>query len=136
MAAIDWNNELGVDFSCLEDLDPSLTLVDGNLALGQSSGRRLITPRGGLFYDRNFGSCVRRFLKAGVTTPTRIGRMCEQEVLKDERVKAVAAEVSWSDQDETLEIGLRITPVAGRTFALTINVDELDVELLYSDVVV
>ena len=132
----DFDNSTGVDFTCLTDLDASLTLVDTRTVLGESTARRLITPRGGLFYDRDFGGCVRRFLKASGFSPSQIARTVESETEKDERVDSAAAEVTYDEQSETLEIGVRIRPVEGEEFDLTVIVDALSVELLNEDVLV
>jgi len=131
-----FDDPLGVDFHCVDDLDPSLTLVQGNTALGQSTARRLITPAGGLFYDRWYGGCVRRFLKSSGVTVAQVSRTVEAETIKDERADSAAAEVTFDDQSDTLEIKERITPVTGKTFVLTVNVDELSIEVLNEDVIV
>jgi hypothetical protein len=79
---------LGVDVSCYPDLDPLGTLVSGNTALAQAIARRLTTPRGGLFYDTNYGTDLRLYLNEGMTNEaqSRIKAAIESECAKDERV--------------------------------------------------
>lgn len=135
--ATDFSSSLGVDYHCITDLDASLSLVYGNTALGQSTARRHITPRGGLFYDRDYGNCIRRFFKASGFTLPRLARVVESETIKDERVRNTAALVEQSSTDyEDITIVERITPITGQPFDLTITVDELSVEVLAEDVVI
>lgn len=131
----DFTAEHGVDYACVTDLDPSLTLRDTRVTLGESCARRIITPRGGLFYDRDYGNCVRRFLHASGFSANQIARFVEAEILKDERVNAVAADVEFDTQTETLTIRIRVKPVTNEIFDLTLSVDDLTVELLQEDVV-
>lgn len=134
--ATDFGDPLGVDYHCITDLDASLTVVTGNTALGQSTARRHITPRGGLFYDRSYGDCIRRFLKASGFTQAQLARVIEHETVKDERVRNTAALVELDPEDvEDITIVERVTPVTGQPFDLTLTVDELGVELLNEDVV-
>jgi len=80
----------GADFDCTNDLNPALTLISGRLLLAQALYHRLITPRGGLFYDPNYGLGIQSYLNAGLTAPqiARIGSLCDAEYLKDDRVIA------------------------------------------------
>jgi len=132
----DFNDPLGVDFACIDDLDASLTLVSGNIGLGHSAARRHITPRGGLFYDRDYGNDVRRFLKSSGFSPAQGARIVESETLKDERVRATAAEVDFDLDNGDLLIKERITPIEGQSFDLTLSIDELTVRLLNEDVTI
>ena len=133
--ATNFDNALGVDFHCIDDLDASLSIKDTRVVLGESVARRLITPRGGLFYDRNYGYDIRRYFKAGGLSRAQLARLVEAEIYKDERVKSAAVGVEWDRQDEALTVDIRLTPVTGQAFQLTITVDDLTVELLSEDVV-
>jgi len=130
---IDFASELGVDFACVTDLDADLSLVDGQTALLQSCARRITTPRGGLFYDANYGIDVRDFLKQSGFSETQAARIIEQELLKDERMLNAVAAVTLNQIDETVTINIEIESDAG-PFTLTITVTNLTVELLASDV--
>lgn len=80
--------DYGSDISTVPDLDPSYSVITGPRVVAEAVARRLITPRGGLFYDLNYGYDVRQFLNAIITPglASTISSQCEQEALKDERV--------------------------------------------------
>lgn len=132
--ATNFDAELGVDISCVLDLDPSMVLLDTTSTLGQACARRLITPRGGLFYDREYGNDLRVFLKRTGYSAAQIARFVEAELLKDERVENVAADVEYDDNTEALSVDIRVRAVTGKEFDLTLNVSSLTVELLSEDV--
>ena len=115
--AVDFENSLGVDFSCVDDIDPSLTLVDGRLGLAQSIARRISTPRGMLFYDSDYGSDIR----GRISRPTDdkiTSRLVEAEAIKDERIEDVAADVTFAEATETLSIEVTLEDADG-PFTLT-----------------
>lgn len=119
---------LGSDFSCVEDLDPNLTPVEGRLGLAQACARRLITPTGGLFYAGDYGDDIRRFLNSITnSTPLRIAATAEGECEKDERVNRADASVEISGDRLNLEV--RLTDDSG-PFTFTLSVDDLTAELL------
>lgn len=127
--------DLGTDISCVDDLAPSFATVSGTLALSQAIARRLITPRGGLFYDEDYGIDLRAYLNAGIARGTgfafRLGAQIEAECLKDERVETVAAAVTFDDANEKLTVALNGVASTG-PFRLTLSVTSLTVELLRS----
>jgi hypothetical protein len=91
--------------------------------------RRLQTPRGGLWYDRDYGTDVRQFLN-GSRSRFTVAAAVEAEALKDERIEEAGAEVTFTDR--TLEIVLRIVTADG-PFSLTVGVSELTVDLISFD---
>lgn len=129
--AYDPNDPLGVDISCYPDLDPSGSLVSGNTCLIQALLRRLITPRGGLFYDPDYGTDVRELVGESIATGgiVSISQAIEQEVLKDERVLLATATMSFNTQTNIVSGTLVITSSTG-PFTLVISVDSLSVSLL------
>ncbi len=121
-------SHLGSDFSCLEDLDANLTPVEGRFALAQASGRRLITPTGGLFYATDYGDDVRRYLNnQAPSTPLRAAATAEGECEKDERVNRCDVTTTQVGTSLTLEVSL--TDDDG-PFDFTLNIDGLSAELL------
>jgi hypothetical protein len=96
------------------------------MAVVEAILRRLQTPRGGLWYDRDYGADVRQFLN-GSRSKFAVAAVVEAEALKDERVEEASADVTFTDT--TLEIVLRIVTAAG-PFDLTIGVSDLTVALL------
>ena len=128
---VDVDDRLGVDFACIDDLDASLSLVDGQTALAQHVARRITSPRGGLFHDVDYGTDARSVLHGAVTlSPTQSARMIEAEAMKDPRVASAAADVSWDQNSETLTVEVRIEDDQGDNFDLTVSIDDLTVELL------
>ncbi len=130
---VDFESALGVDFACIDDIDADLSLVDGKTGLGQACARRITTPRGGLFYDADYGIDVRDFLKQSGFSETQAARIIESEILKDERVDNAVAVVNLNQIDETVTIDIALESEFG-PFALTVTVGNLTVELLLSDV--
>lgn len=90
-SAIGAANVNGWDLSCVNDLDASMTEVGGNLILAQSCARRLITPRGTLVDDANYGYDIAQFLGADLSPADvgKIGSNVTAELLKDDRVQSV-----------------------------------------------
>ncbi len=58
-----------VDVSTFPDLDSSFTLITGRRVIAEAILRRLLTPRGGLAYDPDFGLDVRGWLNEDCTRP-------------------------------------------------------------------
>ena len=121
-------SHLGSDFSCLEDLDANLTPVEGRFALAQASGRRLITPTGGLFYASDYGDDVRRYLNSQApSTPLRAAATAEGECEKDERVNR--CDVTTTQVGNALALQVSLTDDEG-PFDFTLNINSLSAELL------
>lgn len=92
----------------------------------QAVARRLQTPRGGLWYDPDYGTDLRQYLN-GARSRFRVSRDVENEALKDERVLAASASVTFASQ--TMTVVLALTLATG-VFTLTILVTELTVALV------
>ncbi len=90
--------DYGHDLSCITDLDPAMLEIDGRLVLAQALARRLITPRGGLIDDPNYGYDLRLFLNDDQTAAAvaMIGSGIDAEFLKDERVLASTTTVTFT----------------------------------------
>lgn len=121
----------GVDISCVDDLDPMFSLVEGNTTLAQAILRRLSTPRGGLLDDASYGYDVRSLL-CNESTPARLAaaKMAIQtEVEKDERILSCDADLDFNFGLETLAIRLSVTTRSG-PFRLVLSADKVNVEIL------
>lgn len=118
----------GVDIDCTTDHGFVFGLTAGFTTLGNALIRRLITPRGGLWYDPDYGFDVRSYLNVALTR-SKMGELIqgiEAECRKDDRVRdasAVATAVGFPDVD--LRIVLQVTTAAGPTFPLVLSVAEL-----------
>lgn len=122
----------GRDLSCVTDLVLTTT---GELAevepatraaIGEALARRLITPRGALIDDADYGFDVRGYCNRGIDADglRELSARIRSEVTKDDRVDDVTVAVSYNAPTSTLAIRLQIAAVdpALGTFALTFTV--------------
>ncbi|WP_407540458.1 hypothetical protein Q0M94_03405 [Deinococcus radiomollis] len=120
--------DFGTDFSAL----PRLTFAQkkGLANLGEAIARRLMTPRGGLFYDPTYGLDLRRYLNAVNDEATRF----EIEILSaaqcelDERVARADVTVLTLDL-RSAEIDVSLTTLLG-PFRLILAISQVRVEVL------
>jgi len=130
------NDNIGSDFSCVTDVTPGLRVVDGRKCLAQAVARRLITERGGLFYDANYGVDTRAWLgKAEAYRGVR--RKIEDQAYQDERIKAASCDAQFTNAREAdsesegdkLSIELDLVDDTG-PFSLSLDVSAVTVTLL------
>ena len=81
--------DFGTDLTIKPDL--SFELVSGKRNLALALMRRLVTPRGGLFYDPNYGTDLRRYLNEAYGSVNdalkyEVEQVAMNEVEKDPRV--------------------------------------------------
>ena len=131
----------GVDTYCASSLQTG-RLVRGRLLLGQACFRRLITPQGtlpGLSDDddeASYGLDLAGFCGQVDDRDLRsaIGPAIRAELMKDDRVRDVAASVLRSvtiDGLSTYYLAVRVLPVDENTeLELTISVSAVSAELL------
>lgn len=123
--------DFGTDINCLSGMDPRLRLLDGRANLGQALVARLGTPRGGLFYDPNYGTDLRAYVNEAMS-PAALARVradVQAECAKDERVSACTASTSYDAATRTLLVQVAIQ-TAGGPFRLVLAVTSVSVELL------
>ena len=122
---------LGTDIKCFPDLDPAFSIEAGNAAVASSIARRLQTPRGGLFYDPDYGYDIRDALSdvSLGTNTAAIQSNIERECEKDERVQAVTASVTYIQATSTLKVSVALVTSAG-PFNLVLQVKGLSVSVL------
>lgn len=82
------DEEIGLDLSCVSDMDPRCSVVTGRRALVEAVLRRWTTPRGRLGYDPEYGFDVTDYINDDVDfrTIALIQSMMIAEAKKDERV--------------------------------------------------
>lgn len=119
----------GHDLFCVNDLDPGMLEVDGRVCLAQALARRLITPRGGLLDDPNYGYDLTGFLNDDVTHATLASMQGQinAEMLKDERVIAASSTVVFVSGQ--LIVTISITDGVG-PFPLVLAVSSVTVQVL------
>jgi hypothetical protein len=118
----------GTDLSCVTDITADAAEVDpfSRQAVAEAVTRRLITPRGGVIDDPDYGFDVRAFCNRG-TTPAglrAIADQCRTEALKDDRVNDATITADYDDAARRLRVTVMLDCVDPRlgTFALTLAV--------------
>jgi hypothetical protein len=103
----------GSDLSCVTDCDATFSeLKPGTpLIIAQYGARRLITPRGAVLDDPDFGFDLRSYCNRGVTTQDlrTLQTRCSAELLKDERLLAASVEITLQ-QPSGLSVKAQLTP--------------------------
>jgi hypothetical protein len=125
--------DLGSDIATFPDLDDLFGPVTGTRAVAEALARRFETPRGGLFYDPDYGLDLRSWLNESLGQTDgelrRIAAAVEGEATKDERVMLAEAAASFDARTSTLTIAMRCQTGDG-PFRLTLSVDRLTVAIL------
>lgn len=117
----------GRDLSCTTGLADNLDEVDERSPLGvaQAAVRRLITARGSLPDDPDYGIDVRAFCNRGTTTAElrELGGRIRVELAKDDRIADLTVAVT-APSSNTLTVFTQIRPAdpAIEAFALTLAV--------------
>ena len=125
---IDYGYDIGMG-PTLIDLDPNMIDIGGRTLLVQSCVRRLVTYRGTLIDDPNYGTDVRVFLNDDVT-PTGLamyGAAVDAELVKDERV--LRSSTTCTFVANVLMLSISLVDGAG-PFRLTLAVSNVTVTLL------
>lgn len=121
--------DYGQDFTCTSDLETVLGVTTGRRVVAEAVFRRLITPRGRLIGDANYGFDLTAYINGELDTGglgwLRSAVIAECE--KDERVLSATCEMTWLDDVLTATIGLSL---AAETFTLVLAVSAVSVELL------
>jgi phage baseplate assembly protein W len=112
-------------------MDPAALEVGGNQLLAQALVRRLITPRGHLIDDLNYGYDLHRFLGDDLSAAAiaQIQSDIQQELLKDERVVSVTPIVTYSPVTQILTVVVTVVG-AGGPFQFTLAVGSVTPTLL------
>jgi phage baseplate assembly protein W len=86
--------DFGTDISCVTDLADDGRTVTGRMVVAEAIARRLITPRGRLIDDPDYGYDLTAFINDDLTPAALAGlrSSTEQECLKDERVQGAEVE--------------------------------------------
>ena len=104
----------GTDLSCVTDLAEDLAEVDqaSTRAIAQALVRRLITPRGGLPDDPDYGFYLRGLLNRGVTLADlrAVSGQARSEVRKDDRVLDANVSAAFTLENSTLSVSVEVTP--------------------------
>jgi phage baseplate assembly protein W len=120
--------DFGTDLTALPEL--RFRLEEGLANLGEALVRRLITPRGGLFYDPTYGWDLRRYINEVLDEATEYEMkvLVEQELEKDPRVYRATVESVAKDL-RRIHLDVLVETAAG-PFRLTLTVSDVSVEVL------
>lgn len=122
--------DFGTDLFGINDLDLAMREVSGRELLAQAIARRLQTPRGGLFYDNDYGYDLRALVNAPELPKKTVETNIENEVLKDERILDAVVDVRYEgDPADQLFVRLLLRDGTG-PFALVLSVSDVTVEIL------
>lgn len=123
--------DLGSDFHCVTDIDFNLSAVSGRTCLAEAIARRLQTPRGGLWYDADYGTDLRQFINSPALNLRAVSAAAYAEILKDERVESaqVTTTMPGGPSATTLTVTVSLADSAG-PFTLVLSVSSLTVSLL------
>jgi hypothetical protein len=120
--------ELGKSILGILDIDADLTFGDGDLALAHDLARRIVSDTG-LIDDPAYGYPL-QLLLSSPTDPTSIQRRVAAQCMQDERVSDVAVPVDHDVATQTMTVSVAVTKSSGDTFAFTLAISLLTVELL------
>jgi phage baseplate assembly protein W len=120
--------DFGTDLTALPEL--RFQLKDGLANLEEALARRLLTPRGGLFYDPTYGWDLRQYLNEVLDEATEheMKVLVEQELEKDPRVYRATVEAVAKDL-RRVQVDALVETTAG-PFRLTLAVSDVSVEVL------
>lgn len=116
--------DYGEDFHGVDDIDSTLSLSTGRVAVAEAVACRLLTSW--LWYDKTYGYDLRRLLNAPVNAAVLRQRIVS-EVKKDERVADARAVVTVVG--DTLIIEVFAVGAAG-PFRFVLSVSALKAEIL------
>lgn len=115
--------DYGTDVAGFDDLDPVGTEITGPRVVAEACARRLITPRGGLCDDRNYGYDLTQYIDDEFDAPqiARVSSGIVAELIKDERVLSVSV-VSVFSAGGLLTVACKVTGTKGPfQFVLTVG---------------
>ncbi len=119
----------GQDFSCLPDLRPTV-LNSGLQNLAEAILRRLQTPRGGLFYDLDYGTDLREWVNGSFAAADilRYQGLVQDECEKDDRVLSAEAQIT-PDGSGGFQVAIGLSTGIG-PFNFVVGVSQASVSLL------
>lgn len=124
-------DNLGTDINLVSDLAPVWGLATQGTNLANAILRRLTTPRGGLFYDLNYGYDVMALLNSamGPTELSAARGAITSEARKDPRVLSATVDLSFTRSTKTLSISIGLITAEG-PFDLVLLATDVSVSVL------
>ena len=123
------NTDYGLDLNCLFDIDDNFATVSGRNNLIAALIRRLLTPKGRLLDDPNYGFSIQDYINDDIDSRkiSLISSFVDAELKQDERVLISKTTATYNNRVLTLDI--QVTDGEG-PFRLVLSVDSLNVSLL------
>lgn len=123
------DTDYGNDIDCVNDLTFAMATVSGTKMMAQAIARRVTTPRGGLFYNGEYGWDLTALVSEAEVSPAEVNGAVENEVLKDLRVDDVDVTSVFEAATKTMTVDI-VGHGSEGPFALTLLVSDVTVELL------
>ncbi len=122
----------GTDTAATTDTSPVWGIASGTTNLAYSLVRRLSTPRGGLFYDLNYGTDLRAYVNRRISgaAVNNLPADISAECAKDDRVQATTETVAFTSQTRALTVAIEVQPIVGQAFTLILAATSVNVTLL------
>lgn len=123
----------GLDLSCVQDLDPHMTVTQGNRLVAEAIARRLLTPKGGLIDDPNYGFDLVGAINSDISQADlgRIAAGINQEAQKDQRVFQANTQVTNVGTGPLLNLNITIALQTQQgPFTLVLTADQVTVSIL------
>lgn len=120
----------GVDLDCLDDLTEGMREIAGAAVVAQDCYRRLITPRGQLLDEPDYGFDLAELLSRWMTPEqvAAIPGLVRAELSKDERIDSVTVS-AVATSEGTVRLTIKATTGAG-PFVLGVDASPSAVNLL------
>lgn len=120
----------------LYDLDPTFTVTSGRSVVAEQIARRLVTTRGGLSYDPDFGTDLRDWIGADFPITGSgpnlfaLTSAVERECEKDERVAAASASATYDASTRAVSVAVGVDLLSGESFSLVLSVTAVSASVL------
>jgi hypothetical protein len=123
--------DFGTDVLTFPDLDETLSPARGFRVLAEAICRRLVTPRGQMLFEPNYGFDVRSFLNAPIRMPelAAIKAGVEDQCEADERAVSAECSPEFNPQTGILKLPISVETAEG-PFQLVALVNNLNLTLL------
>ncbi len=122
--------DYGTELSCVNDIASDGRTVTGFRVVAEAIARRLITPRGRLIRDPNYGFDLTQYINADMSTRdiASLRSSVEAECLKDERVTGAIVSATL-DSHGLLTVTIEID-LGSDSFTLVVAASDVTLELV------
>lgn len=126
--------DYGLDLVCKDDMPLNAAEVSGVQNVAQAIYRRLITPRGGVIDDPNYGTDISALIDDVQTSRQAaiIAQQIDVEAMKDERVLSsqTQGEFRQIKGSEVRYIASTVATTATGPFSLVLSISNVSVDVL------